>query len=59
MQDFLDMPFNTADEEGSPAFALIPSGTYEAEIISAMAGPTKNGLGYSVALKWSILDEGD
>ena len=53
------MPFNTADEEGSPAFALIPSGTYEAEIISAMAGPTKNGLGYSVALKWSILDEGD
>jgi hypothetical protein len=59
MQDFLYEAFNTEEEENTPAFALVPSGQYEGEIVSAMAGPTKNGKGYSVNLKWSILTEGD
>jgi hypothetical protein len=54
MQDFLDVPFDTANEEASTPLALIPRGQYEAEITSAMAGPTKNGKGYSVALSWTI-----
>ena len=56
MQDFLDVPFDTEKEEASPAFALLPRDRYKAEIVSAMAGPTKNGLGYSVNLKWSITE---
>jgi hypothetical protein len=56
MQDFLDVPFETEKEEASPAFALLPRDRYKAEIVSAMAGPTKNGLGYSVNLKWSITE---
>jgi hypothetical protein len=57
-QDFLDEPFETSKEEASPAFALIPRDRYCAEIVSAKAGPTKNGKGYSVVLNWSIT-EGD
>jgi hypothetical protein len=58
MQDFLDVPFETEKEDASPAFALLPRDRYEAEIVSAMAGLTKNGKGYSVVLNWSII-EGD
>ena len=58
MQDFLDVPFETENEEATPPFALIPRDRYKAEIVSAKAGPTKNGKGYSVALNWSIT-EGD
>jgi hypothetical protein len=54
MQDFLDVPFDTEHEEASPPFVLIPRDRYEAQIVSAQAGPTKNGKGYSVALNWSI-----
>jgi hypothetical protein len=56
MQDFLDVPFDTEVEEISPAFAPIPPGRYTAEIVSAKAGPTKNGKGYSVALNWTITE---
>jgi hypothetical protein len=56
MQDFLDVPFDTENEEASQPFALLPRDLYKAEIVSAMAGPTKNGLGYSVNLKWSITE---
>jgi len=56
MQDFLEVPFETEKEEASPAFAPLPRDRYKAEIVSAMAGPTKNGLGYSVNLKWSIVE---
>ena len=58
MQDFLDVAFNTEEEEGTPPFVLIPRDRYKAEIVSAKAGPTKNGKGYSVVLNWSIT-EGD
>jgi hypothetical protein len=58
VQDFLDEPFDTANEECTPAFALLPRDRYKAEIVKAMAGPTKNGKGYSVSLTWSII-EGD
>jgi hypothetical protein len=58
MQDYLEIPFDTENEEASAPFALLPRDRYKAEIISAMAGPTKNGAGYSVNLKWSIT-EGD
>jgi uncharacterized protein DUF669 len=56
MQDFLDEPFDTENEEASQPFALIPSGRYKAEIVKAMCGPTKNGKGYSVSLNWSIVE---
>jgi hypothetical protein len=56
LQDFLDIPFDTANEEASPAFALIPMGRYKAEIRSAKCGTTKNGAGYQVILNWSILE---
>jgi hypothetical protein len=42
LQDFLDVPFDTANEEASTPLVLIPRGQYEAEIISAMAGPQKH-----------------
>jgi hypothetical protein len=56
VQDFLDVAFNTEEEEGSQPFALMPSARYKAEIVKAMAGPTKNGKGYSVTLNWSITE---
>jgi hypothetical protein len=58
MQDFLDVPFETENEEATPPFVLIPRDRYTAEIVSAKAGATKNGKGYSVSLNWSIT-EGD
>jgi hypothetical protein len=58
MQDFLDVPFDTENEEGSPAFAPLPRDRYKAEIVKATAGATKNGKGYAVVLNWSIT-EGD
>ena len=58
MQDFLDVPFDPEQEEGSSAFAPLPRDVYTAEIVSAVAGTTKNGLGYSVKLTWSVT-EGD
>jgi len=57
-QDFLDVPFDTENEEASPGFELLPRDRYKAEIVSAKAGATKNGKGYSVVLNWSIV-EGD
>jgi hypothetical protein len=54
MQDFLDEPFDTENEECSQPFPLLPADRYEAQIVSATCGPTKNGKGYSVVLNWSI-----
>jgi Protein of unknown function (DUF669) len=56
MKDFLDIPFDTAVEEASPAFAPIPRDLYKAEIVKAMADATKNGKGYQVSLNWSIIE---
>jgi hypothetical protein len=54
MQDFLDVPFDTENEEASQPFALMPRDRYEAEIVKALAGPTKNGKGYAISLNWMI-----
>jgi hypothetical protein len=54
LQDFLDEAFDTDTEECSQPFPLIPTGRYEAEIIKATAGTTKNGKGLMVYLNWSI-----
>jgi hypothetical protein len=56
MQDFLDVPFETEKEDGSQPFELLPPDRYTAEIVSAKAGVTKNGKGYSVNLNWGITE---
>jgi hypothetical protein len=56
MQDFLDEAFDTPNEEGIPAFPLLPRDRYKAEIVSAKAGPTKNSKGYAINLTWSIIE---
>jgi hypothetical protein len=53
-QDFLDDAFDPETEECSKPFPLIPQGQYEAQIVKADYGPTKNGKGCSVVLNWSI-----
>jgi hypothetical protein len=53
--EFLDEDFDTEAEECSASFPLIPAGRYEAQIVSATVGPTKNGKGRAVVLNWSIV----
>jgi len=53
-QDFLDEAFDPETEECSKPFPLIPAGQYEAQIVKAGYGPTKNGKGCAVSLNWSI-----
>jgi len=55
-QEFLDIAFDADAEEASPAFQLLPTGVYKAEILKAVAGPTKNSKGYAVTLTWSIVE---
>jgi hypothetical protein len=58
MTTVLDTAFDVANEEGTPAFELIPAGKYKAEIVKAFVAPTKNGKGQAVNLHWTIT-EGD
>jgi Protein of unknown function (DUF669) len=53
---FLESAFKSDEEEGSPAFKLLPRDRYTAEISQATAGPTKNGKGYAVNLTWRITE---
>jgi hypothetical protein len=53
---FLETAFKSDEEEGSPAFELLPRDRYTAEVHSATAGPTKNLKGYSVNLSWRITE---
>jgi hypothetical protein len=50
----LDTPFDVENEEGTPPRELLPAGKYQAEIVTAVVGPTKNGKGQAVNLTWSI-----
>jgi hypothetical protein len=52
-QDFLDEAFDPETEECSKPFPLLPAGRYEAQIVAASYGPTKNGKGCAV-VNWSI-----
>jgi Protein of unknown function (DUF669) len=52
----LDEAFDVDSEEGSPEISLLPAGKYPAEIEDAQVGPTKNGNGQAVNLKWRIVD---
>src|SRR6516165_6416007 len=54
--EFLDVEFDTETEETTPPFAVIPSGRYTADIVSATTGRTKNGKGVAVVLNWSITE---
>jgi hypothetical protein len=54
----LDEAFDTANEEGTPPYELLPAGKYKAAITTATYGPTKNGRGHAVSLTWSI-EEGE
>jgi hypothetical protein len=48
--------FDIDTEEGLPEISLLPAGKYPAEIEDAQVGPTKNGNGQAVNLKWRIVD---
>jgi hypothetical protein len=48
--------FDIDTEEGLPEISLLPAGKYPAEIEDAQVGPTKNGSGQAVNLKWRIVD---
>jgi hypothetical protein len=48
--------FDIDTEEGLPEISLFPAGKYPAEIEDAKVGPTKNGNGQAVNLKWRIVD---
>ena len=50
----LDQAFDTANEEGSPAFEPVPKGQYVASITDAKVGPLKSGKGQAVQLTWKI-----
>ena len=52
----LNEAFDTANEEGSPAFEPIPAGRYVASITDAKAGPLKSGKGQAVTAKWEVQD---
>jgi Protein of unknown function (DUF669) len=48
--------FDIDSEEGSPAVSLLPPGKYAAEIEDGQVGPTKNGNGQAVNLRWRVVD---
>ena len=50
----LDTAFDVPNEDGTPPIDLLPAGKYEAAIINAVVGPTKNGRGQVVNFSWSI-----
>jgi hypothetical protein len=50
----LDQTFDTANEEGTPAFNPVPKGTYVAAITDAKFGALKNGKGQAVSVTWEI-----
>jgi hypothetical protein len=50
----LNTAFDVPNEEGTPPIELLPAAKYEAAIINAVVGPTKNGRGQVVNFTWSI-----
>src|SRR5215831_4757950 len=46
--------FDTASEEGTPAFELLPAGNYVASITEAQVGALKSGKGQAISLTWEI-----
>jgi hypothetical protein len=48
--------FNTDEEEGSKPFSLLPNGTYQAEIMLAKYGPTKNGSGMKIDFTYRVTE---
>jgi len=50
----LNTSFDVANEEGTPAFAPIPKGTYVAFISDAKAGILKSGRGRAINVTWTI-----
>jgi hypothetical protein len=50
----LNEAFNTATEEGTPAFEPVPKGAYVASITEAKVGPLKSGKGQAVLVTWEI-----
>ena len=52
----LDEAIDIDSEEGSPPISLLPPEKYAAEIEDAQVGPTKNGSGQAVNLKWRVVD---
>ena len=52
----LSEAFDTATEEGTPAFEPLSPGNYVASIIDAKVGPLKSGKGQAVLLQWEVRD---
>jgi hypothetical protein len=50
----LNEAFDTANEEGTPAFEPLSPGSYVASIIDAKVGPLKSGKGQAVLLQWEV-----
>jgi Protein of unknown function (DUF669) len=50
----LSEAFDTASEEGTPAFEPVPKGSYVASITDAKVGALKSGKGQAVNLTWEI-----
>jgi len=55
---FLDEPLVLDADGGTPERQLLPADWYQAQIILASTGPTKNGLGRKIDLTWEI-DSGE
>jgi hypothetical protein len=54
LSSVLSEAFDTATEEGTPAFELLSPGNYVATIIDVKVGPLKSGKGQAILLKWEI-----
>src|SRR5262249_19315129 len=52
----LDEAFDVDTEQGTQPFSLVPPGKYAAEIEDASIGPTKNGAGQLIGLRWRIVE---
>jgi len=50
----LSETFDTANEEGTPAFEPLPTGNYVASITDAQVGALKSGKGQAISLTWEI-----
>ena len=54
LSTLLSEAFDTASEEGTPAFEPLPAGNYVASITDAQVGALKSGRGQAISITWEI-----
>jgi hypothetical protein len=54
LSTLLSEAFDTASEEGTPAFEPLPVGNYVASITEAQVGALKSGKGQAISITWEI-----